>query len=114
LRIDRKPEPRAEVIFSEGYGMNRRAFLLAMAHLAAAADMAPAAARAEENNSEWPRMRWWYRSPASRYWEGVPLSNGRLAAMVSGGVEDEVISLNEESLWSGSPYGFRPGLPAIG
>ena len=47
---------------------------------------------------------WWYREPAAKYWEGLPLSNGRLAAMVPGGVRNEVISLNDESLWSGSPY----------
>jgi len=49
-------------------------------------------------------MSWWYRTPASRYWEGLPLANGRLAAMVYGGVSDELIPLNEETLWSGAPY----------
>jgi alpha-L-fucosidase 2 len=49
-------------------------------------------------------MKWWYREPAARYWEGLPLSNGRLAAMVYGRTRDEMIPLNDESLWSGAPY----------
>lgn len=49
-------------------------------------------------------MKWWYPEPAARYWEGLPLSNGRLAAMVYGRTRDELIPLNEESLWSGAPY----------
>jgi hypothetical protein len=28
-----------------------------------------------------PEMKWWYREPAARYWEGLPLSNGRVAAI---------------------------------
>ncbi len=47
---------------------------------------------------------WWYRQPASKYWEGLPLANGRLAAMVFGRVRDELIPINDESLWTGSPY----------
>ncbi|MGP8245040.1 MAG: glycosyl hydrolase family 95 catalytic domain-containing protein [Bryobacteraceae bacterium] len=53
---------------------------------------------------------WWYREPAGRYWEGLPLANGRLAAMVYGRVRDEVIPLNDETLWSGAPY--DPNNPA--
>ncbi len=53
---------------------------------------------------------WWYRTPASKYWEGLPLSNGRLAAMVLGRVRDEVIPLNEVTLFTGSPY--DPNNPA--
>jgi alpha-L-fucosidase 2 len=51
-----------------------------------------------------PEMKWWYREPAARYWEGLPLSNGWLAAMVYGRTRDELIPLNDASLWSGSPY----------
>ena len=51
-----------------------------------------------------PEMKWWYREPAARYWEGLPLSNGWLAAMVYGRTRDEPIPLNDASLWSGSPY----------
>ncbi len=84
--------------------MDRRHFLFSMAQLGAFVNFAPVIAPAENSLSGWPDMSWWYRSPATRYWEGIPLSNGRLAAMVYGGIEDELIPINEESLWSGSPY----------
>jgi alpha-L-fucosidase 2 len=51
-----------------------------------------------------PKNSWWYRQPAAKYWEGLPLSNGRMAVMVFGRVKDEVIRINDESLWTGSPY----------
>ena len=48
----------------------------------------------------------WYKQPGHLYnWtEALPVGNGRLGAMVFGGVERERIQLNEESVWSG---GFR-------
>src|SRR5260370_40241285 len=33
----------------------------------------------------------------------MPVGNGRLGGMVFGGIAEERIQLNEESLWSGSP-----------
>src|ERR1700728_2387007 len=46
----------------------------------------------------------WYRQPA-KIWErdALPIGNGRLGAMVFGGVEEEKIQFNEISLWSGKP-----------
>jgi alpha-L-fucosidase 2 len=46
----------------------------------------------------------WYDKPGQRYFESLPLGNGRLGAMVHGGVTKETIILNESSVWSGSPY----------
>ena len=44
-----------------------------------------------------------YTDPAE-YWEAaLPLGNGRLGAMVHGGIEREILSLNEDTLWSGLP-----------
>lgn len=45
----------------------------------------------------------WYRQPARIWEEALPLGNGRIGAMVFSGVEKEVISLNEDTLWSGYP-----------
>jgi alpha-L-fucosidase 2 len=45
----------------------------------------------------------WYRQPAEKWVEALPVGNGRLAAMVFGGVPVERIQLNEESLWDGYP-----------
>jgi len=33
--------------------------------------------------------------------EGLPVGNGRLGAMMMGGIAEEVIQFNEQSLWSG-------------
>jgi alpha-L-fucosidase 2 len=46
----------------------------------------------------------WYRRPAAEWLEALPLGNGRLAAMVYGGVESERLQLNEGTLWAGGPY----------
>ena len=45
----------------------------------------------------------WFDTPATRFTQSLPLGNGRLGAMVFGGVAQERIVLNESSLWSGSP-----------
>lgn len=43
----------------------------------------------------------WYDHPAQAWEECLPLGNGRLGAMLAGGVAQEYIGLNEESMWSG-------------
>ncbi len=45
----------------------------------------------------------WYRQPARGWVEALPVGNGRLGAMVFGGVVEERLSLNEDTLWSGAP-----------
>jgi len=52
----------------------------------------------------------WYKQPANQWMQSLPVGNGRLGAMVSGGIEKEVIFLDEESIWSGCPTdNNRPG-----
>ena len=46
----------------------------------------------------------WYRQPAANWNEALPLGNGRLGAMVFGGVGKERVQLNEDTLWAGGPY----------
>jgi alpha-L-fucosidase 2 len=46
----------------------------------------------------------WYRRPAEKFEEALPLGNGRLGAMVYGGVARERLSLNDDTLWAGGPY----------
>lgn len=48
-------------------------------------------------------LRLWYRKPAEVWTEALPIGNGRIGAMVFGRVEDELIQINESSLWSGGP-----------
>ena len=43
----------------------------------------------------------WYRKPADKWVEALPVGNGRLAAMVFGGVETEHLQLNEDTVWAG-------------
>ena len=44
-----------------------------------------------------------YDQPATVWTEALPIGNGRLGAMVFGGTGDELIQLNEATLWSGGP-----------
>ncbi|WP_438349079.1 glycoside hydrolase family 95 protein [Paenibacillus sp. FA6] len=44
-----------------------------------------------------------YLEPASKWEEALPLGNGRMGAMVFGGIEREEFQLNEDTLWSGFP-----------
>jgi alpha-L-fucosidase 2 len=44
-----------------------------------------------------------YDKPAEKWVESLPVGNGRLGAMVSGGWQRERIHLNEATLWSGGP-----------
>jgi alpha-L-fucosidase 2 len=46
----------------------------------------------------------WYDKPATKWVEAVPVGNGRLGAMIFGGVTEERLQLNEGTLWAGGPY----------
>ncbi len=48
-----------------------------------------------------PPLTLWYEQPATNWNEALPLGNGRLGAMVFGGIQHERIQLNEETLWDG-------------
>ncbi|NQV34206.1 MAG: glycoside hydrolase family 95 protein, partial [Phycisphaeraceae bacterium] len=48
-------------------------------------------------------LRLWYTQPATEWTEALPIGNGRLGAMVYGGIEQEHLQLNEDTLWSGGP-----------
>ena len=50
----------------------------------------------------------WYKTPAEYFINALPVGNGRLAAMVYGRPAEELIHLNEESLWSGGPVNLNP------
>lgn len=45
----------------------------------------------------------WYSKPAAVWTEALPVGNGTLGAIVFGGIEKELIQLNEATLWSGGP-----------
>ncbi|MBL8275748.1 MAG: glycoside hydrolase family 95 protein [Pelomonas sp.] len=68
--------------------------------------------------AEPPPLRLWYRRPADEWTQALPVGNGRLAAMVFGGIHTERLQLNECSFFAGGPYDTtnpkaREGLPKV-
>jgi alpha-L-fucosidase 2 len=62
--------------------------------------------------------RIWFSHPAEQWADALPVGNGRLGAMVFGGVAHERIALNEDTLWSGYPRhwnnpGAKEHLPVV-
>ena len=55
-------------------------------------------------------MELYYKNPAKCWLEGFPLGNGRMGAVIHGALDHEVLQLNEDTLWSGSPYSGQTGL----
>ncbi len=55
----------------------------------------------------------WYEQPAKVWTEALPLGNGRMGAMVFGGIRDELLQLNESTLWSGGPVKHNVNPEAI-
>jgi alpha-L-fucosidase 2 len=86
--------------------LTRRELFKAVGAGLAIAGLAPSVVRAADANdaagSE--ALKLWYRKPATRWVEALPLGNGRLGAMVWGGIEHERLQLNEDTLYAGGPY----------
>jgi len=80
--------------------VSRRSVLAGAAGLGAAPGLLMAAGQAHAGAGH----RLWYRQPAVRWEEALPLGNGRLGAMVFGRVAQERLQLNEDTLWAGAPY----------
>ncbi len=55
----------------------------------------------EKENNE--NLKLWYDQPAKKWVEALPVGNGRLGAMVYGDPCHEIIQLNENTFWAGSP-----------
>ena len=58
----------------------------------------------------------WYEKPAAQWTEALPIGNGRLGAMVFGGMPSERLQLNEDTLYAGGPYdpNNREALASLG
>jgi alpha-L-fucosidase 2 len=52
-------------------------------------------------------LQLWYAQPASKWTEALPVGNGRLGAMVFGGVAEEHLQFNESTLWNGQPHEYQ-------
>jgi alpha-L-fucosidase 2 len=52
----------------------------------------------------------WYSNPSSQWLESLPIGNGYMGGMISGGYPREMIQLNSDTLWSGCPHDYaNPG-----
>ena len=56
-----------------------------------------------EDTAQRSDLKLWYDEPAAKWVEALPLGNGRLGAMVFGNPAEELIQLNENTIWAGSP-----------
>ncbi|MEL1239961.1 glycoside hydrolase family 95 protein [Flavobacterium flavipallidum] len=56
-----------------------------------------------KTNSTAQDLKLWYDKPSEKWVEALPVGNGKIGAMVFGGVEEELLQLNESTLWSGGP-----------
>lgn len=75
-----------------------------------------ASLRSQSNTSD--ELKLWYQHPAGNWNEALPVGNGRLGAMVFGGVFSERLQLNEQTVWSGRDEDFvnpqaRAALPEV-
>lgn len=52
-------------------------------------------------------LKLWYTQPAEEWTEALPIGNGRLGGMIFGGVAEERIQFNEETLWTGEPRAYH-------
>ncbi|WP_231463735.1 glycoside hydrolase N-terminal domain-containing protein [Pedobacter sp. Leaf132] len=49
----------------------------------------------------------WYKKPASKWTDALPIGNGKMGAMIYGGVNTDQIQFNEETLWTGKPRNYN-------
>ncbi|MFZ1289334.1 MAG: glycoside hydrolase family 95 protein [Melioribacteraceae bacterium] len=49
-------------------------------------------------------LKLWYNKPAAQWVEALPIGNGRLGAMIYGDPSNEIIQLNESTVWAGQPH----------
>jgi len=71
----------------------------------ASATLAAGESAAQDRNTN--GLTLWYKQPAAQWTEALPIGNGRLGAMVFGGVGSERLQLNEDTLWSGAPRSWN-------
>ncbi|TVY26877.1 Alpha-L-fucosidase [Lachnellula hyalina] len=53
-------------------------------------------------------LRLWYKAPASKWPDALPIGNGRLGAMIYGEIQQERWQLNEDSVWYGCATDRNP------
>ena len=70
--------------------------------------------RAQGPEAAAPPLQLTYARAARQWVEALPLGNGRMGAMVFGGINAERLQLNDDTLWSGGPSDWNnPGARAV-
>ncbi|WPU92393.1 glycoside hydrolase family 95 protein [Mucilaginibacter sabulilitoris] len=52
-------------------------------------------------------LKLWYKQPAQKWTDALPIGNGRLGAMIFGGADEDRIQFNEQTLWTGGPRHYE-------
>ncbi|KMT01110.1 hypothetical protein BVRB_9g223630 [Beta vulgaris subsp. vulgaris] len=64
-----------------------------------------------ENEENRP-LKIMFKEAARNWTDALPIGNGRLGAMIHGGIISEIINLNEDTLWTGIPKNYtNPNSP---
>lgn len=80
---------------------DRKRFIIKIALIGVAGVALSVAAQASESD-----FKLTYDKPATKWTEALPVGNGRIGAMVFGGIEDERLQINESTLWGGGPHDY--------
>ena len=60
-------------------------------------------AQSSPTSSDQAPMVLHYDKPATYFEESLPIGNGKIGALVYGGTDDNIIYLNDITLWTGKP-----------
>src|SRR5690606_24256930 len=88
---------------ADSININRRELIAGAGALALATNSALLHAASSDAFAPKP-LSLWYRQPADEWVQALPVGNGRIGAMVFGGVALERLQLNEDTFFSGGPY----------
>lgn len=55
-------------------------------------------------------MELFFNQPASCWLEGFPIGNGRIGAVIYGRTDQEILQINEDTIWAGSPCSEQRGM----
>jgi len=86
--------------------MNRHIIITGIILILAGLDSAAEKETTTQTREASGALTLWYTQPATEWTEALPIGNGRLGAMVYGGIEQEHLQLNEDTLWSGGPHDY--------
>jgi len=66
------------------------------------------------DQADWTDLRLTYDEPAAEWTDALPVGNGSVGAMVFGGVREDRIQFNHDTLWVGQPRSYsHPGAAGV-